>query len=142
MMTDAVFVDASYWIAILNPKDALHLRASAISQKYKKRKIVTTEMILVEVFALLSKYGAHIRSAVVALEKTLRTDPTVELIPQTRLQFREASTLYAQRPDKNWSLVDCASFIAMQQRGLTDALTNDEHFQQAGFRALLRDDGS
>ena len=138
MSTDAVFVDASYWIAILNPKDALHSRASAISQQYTRGRIVTTEMVLAEVFALLSRYGTHIRSAVVALEKTLRTDPTVELIPQTRLQFREASALYGQRLDKNWSLVDCASFIAMQQRGLTDALTNDEHFQQAGFRALLR----
>ena len=84
MITNAVFVDASYWIAILNPKDALHSRASAVSQKYTKGRIVTTEMVLAEVFALLSRYGAHVRSAVVALEKALRTDPTVELIPQTR----------------------------------------------------------
>jgi predicted nucleic acid-binding protein len=139
-MVDVVFVDANYWTAILNPRDALHARAKLLSQKYSKAKMVTTEMVLVEVFAHLSRYGTHIRSVVFALEKTLRSDPTVELIPQTRLQFREASAKYGQRLDKNWSLVDCASFIAMEQRGLIDALTHDEHFQQAGFRALLREE--
>jgi predicted nucleic acid-binding protein len=139
-MNEAVFVDANYWTAILNPKDALHARARSLSEKYNKGRMVTTEMVLVEVFAYLSKYGTHIRSAVFALERTLRTDPTIELIPQTRLQFREASALYGQRLDKSWSLVDCASFIAMEQRSLRDALTYDEHFQQAGFRALLREE--
>jgi uncharacterized protein len=139
-MRDAVFVDANYWTAILNPKDALHARAKLLSEKYGKGRMVTTEMVLVEVFSCLCSYGTRVRSAVVALERTLRTDPTVELIPQTRLQFREASALYGQRFDKSWSLVDCASFIAMEQRGLMDALTYDEHFQQAGFRALLREE--
>lgn len=39
---------------------------------------------------------------------------------------------------KNWSLVDCISFVVMRQRRLTDALTRDGHFEQAGIRALLK----
>jgi len=46
---------------------------------------------------------------------------------------------HAQRPDKEWSLVDCASFLIMQERNLKEALAHDEHFQQAGFVPLLRD---
>jgi predicted nucleic acid-binding protein len=40
--------------------------------------------------------------------------------------------------DKEWSMTDCLSFLVMQQCGLTEALTSDEHFEQAGFKALLR----
>jgi len=47
--------------------------------------------------------------------------------------------LYARRPDKSWSLTDCISFVVMTDRGLTEALTGDHHFEQAGFRALLRE---
>ena len=41
---------------------------------------------------------------------------------------------------KEWGLIGCASFVVMTERGLTKALTADEHFRQAGFRALLRED--
>jgi predicted nucleic acid-binding protein len=37
-------------------------------------------------------------------------------------------------------LIDCVSFVVMEERGMMDALTADEHFEQAGFRALLRAD--
>jgi hypothetical protein len=46
--------------------------------------------------------------------------------------------LYAQRPDKEWSLTDCISFVVMTQEGIFDALTGDRHFEQAGFVALLK----
>ncbi len=37
-------------------------------------------------------------------------------------------------------LVDCISFVVMRERNIEAALTADEHFIQAGFRALLRED--
>ena len=40
--------------------------------------------------------------------------------------------------DKEWGLTDCVGFAIMQERGISDAATTDEHFQQAGFRALMR----
>jgi predicted nucleic acid-binding protein len=38
-----------------------------------------------------------------------------------------------------WSLTDCASFVIMDQRQIAEALTHDRHFEQRGYRALLRD---
>jgi predicted nucleic acid-binding protein len=46
--------------------------------------------------------------------------------------------LYDARPDKKWTLTDCISFVVMQERGITEALTGDQHFEQAGFTALLK----
>jgi uncharacterized protein len=49
-----------------------------------------------------------------------------------------ASKLFAERSDKGWSLTDCISIALMQERGLTQALTTDRHFEQAGFNVLLK----
>ncbi len=46
--------------------------------------------------------------------------------------------MFAQRRDKDWGLVDCLSFVTMQDYRISDSLTTDEHFEQAGFRALMR----
>lgn len=65
-------------------------------------------------------------------------DPTVEIVPLSEDLYAEAVTLYRARPDKEWGLTDCVSFVVMTQRRITEALTADEHFEQAGFKAILR----
>ena len=65
-----------------------------------------------------------------------RSDVTV--IPANEFLLSRGWKLYASRPDKSWSLTDCISFDTMTTIGITDALTGDHHFEQAGFRALLR----
>ncbi|MGK7934131.1 MAG: type II toxin-antitoxin system VapC family toxin [Microcystaceae cyanobacterium] len=52
--------------------------------------------------------------------------------------FQKGLNLYESRQDKTWGLVDCLSFIVMEEQNLTDAVTSDIHFIQAGFRVLLR----
>jgi len=59
-------------------------------------------------------------------------------VPQTSLQFESAFDSYRSKSDKEWSLTDCASFVLMRERGLAEALAHDQHFEQAGFVALLR----
>jgi predicted nucleic acid-binding protein len=68
----------------------------------------------------------------------LRRDPNVVIVSQTSKQFREALAFYALHEDKQWGLTDCASFLLMRHRKLTEALTHDHHFEQAGFKALRR----
>ncbi|WP_241993419.1 type II toxin-antitoxin system VapC family toxin [Trichormus variabilis] len=60
------------------------------------------------------------------------------MVPLTNELYDAAFQLFRSRQDKEWGLVDCISFIVMQNRGITDALTANEHFNQIGFRALLR----
>jgi predicted nucleic acid-binding protein len=68
------------------------------------------------------------------LEKFEREYP---VYPITEALLQQALALYRARPDKDWGLTDCASFVLMRQEGLTEALTADIHFRQAGFTALL-----
>ncbi len=63
----------------------------------------------------------------------------MEIVPLSEALYARAAKLYRERADKEWGLTDCISILVMQDRGLTDALTTDGHFQQAGFRALLRE---
>ena len=64
-------------------------------------------------------------------------DSSVTVLPPDMARFRRGLALYANRPNKEWSLTDCVSFEVMRELRLTDALTGDRHFEQAGFRALL-----
>ncbi len=66
------------------------------------------------------------------------SDPNIEIISLNDSLYDEAFELFSSRTDKEWGLVDCISFVVMRERGITEALTADEHFEQAGFRALLR----
>jgi predicted nucleic acid-binding protein len=68
----------------------------------------------------------------------LATNPAIEIVPLATDLLERGIDLFARRPDKSWSLTACISFVVMADRGLSEALTGDHHFEQAGFRALLR----
>jgi hypothetical protein len=75
----------------------------------------------------------------VSLLQAIETDSSVEIVPLSEELYANAFSLFCARPDKEWGLVDCISFVVMQERGIIDALTTDEHFRQMGFRPLLRE---
>jgi uncharacterized protein len=135
---NAVFADAGYWIALFNPRDQLHTQALTVSNTLQGRTIITSQMVLTEFLNHYAALGQPFRQRAVQVVRSLQDDPDVEIVPQTEGQFTAALTLYAQRPDKEWGLTDCASFLIMQEQGLTEALTHDDHFSQAGFIPLLR----
>ncbi|NJM76862.1 MAG: type II toxin-antitoxin system VapC family toxin [Acaryochloridaceae cyanobacterium RU_4_10] len=132
------FVDTSFAIALASVTDQNHLRAVNLANQIETNRIhlVTTQAILLEIGNSLSKQ--RYRAAAIQLLESLETDPSVEVVLLTNSLYRLAFNLFKQRKDKEWGLVDCISFIVMQNRGIADALTADTHFQQAGFRALLR----
>ena len=67
-------------------------------------------------------------------------DPQIEIVPFCGELVESAVKLYADRADKSWSVTDCLSFVVIEQRQLTRALTTDHHFQQAGLQAVLLHD--
>ena len=135
-----VFADTAYWIALLNSRDRLHETAYAFCVALQKERIVTSDMVLTETLNHFADAPAEFRRMASALVRRLEASPYHRIVPQSSAQFRNTAALYEQRPDKQWSLTDCASFLVMQEEGISEALTHDRHFIQAGFKALLRTD--
>lgn len=133
-----LFADSGYWIAILHPGDQLHNRAMSVTANLGSAVIVTTHMALVEVLNHLAGRGERYRNIAAQVIRELEAKPEVEIVSQTEAQFRAAVERYAARPDQTWSLTDCASFLVMEERNITEALAYDRDFEQAGFIALLR----
>ena len=133
-----VFGDSGYFIANLNDRDPLHERAAAVTEGLGSFRLVTTRMVLVEVLNYMAGGGEYLRRLAVAMVQGLEGNADVEIVPQTDVQFRAAMERYAARSDHSWSLTDCASFLVMEERNITEALAYDRDFEQAGFVSLLR----
>lgn len=134
----AVFADTGYWIALVNPRDGLRTKAAQVSKELSTFRIVTSEMVLAELLNAFASKGTANRRLACELVLRIRADHAVDVVAMSANAFERARELYCSRPDKEWSLTDCASFQIMNDRDLTDALAADHHFEQAGFRALLR----
>lgn len=132
----AAFIDTSFAVALINEHDENHEKAVDLSIKYERRRVLTTEAILLEIGNSLAR--SFKQQSVTLIEKLRNTDET-EIILLDESLFNRAFELYKSHADKTWGLVDCISFVVMRERGMTDALTSDKHFAQAGFRALMLD---
>lgn len=133
------FADTNYWIARINKNDTLHPKAREIDSKIRGSTIVTSEMVLTEVMNGLAKKGEYLRNLVCQFIQALRKNKqTVVIVEQTSLMFSEAFQEYLKHSDKKWGLTDCSSFLIMKQNSITEALTHDRDFEQAGFTALMK----
>ena len=130
-----VFADAFYFVACLNRSDQHHEKTVAYARQMTGR-LITTRWVLMEVADALA--ASISRPKVAAFVAALESDPSVTLMEARPSLFQRGLALYHERPDKEWTLTDCVSFVVMADEGLTDALTGDHHFEQAGFRALLK----
>ena len=135
---NAVFADSFHFLALLNGDDPAHERA-VLAHRRKWRQIVTTDCILLEVGDALWAPGD--RDDFLAFYHSLPVDPRIQLVRMTPALLTGGVELFRSRPDKDWPLTDCISFAVMAQNQLHDALTGDHHFEQAGFRALLKPTG-
>ena len=131
------FVDTYYLLALVNTRDKGH--AVALRQSHgTTHRLVTTMWVLVEFADALSAVDS--RSNTARFLRGFQSQAFVAIVPPSRQQFESALNRYESRPDKDWSLTDCLSFLLMEERGISKALTADHHFEQAGFIALLRED--
>lgn len=126
------FADTVYWVARINPRDQWHAAYQAVGVL----KLVTTDEVLDEVLAHFSAFGPAMRTRAAAIIRHILNHPDIEVIPQSRQSFLDALVLYEARPDKNYSLTDCASMATMRAQRITEVLTRDNHFVQEGFALL------
>ncbi len=134
-----IFADTGHWIALQIPEDTLHDTALSLAETIPLgSRIVTSELVLVEFLNYVSG-----RKPIERLESAktwigLHSNPLITIVPASDALLQRATAKFLKYKDKEWSLTDCASFIIMGERKIHDALTYDKHFEQAGFRALLR----
>jgi predicted nucleic acid-binding protein len=129
-----VFADTSFFLALLRDDDSIHVRAMEFAML--DRAIVTTEFILLELGNACARASDH--TDFLELVAGMGASPRFRIIPLDSKWFDRGLERMAGRPDKNWSLTDCVSFVVMESEGLSQALTADNHFEQAGFTALLK----
>lgn len=137
MSSSRLLLDTVFIQALLNRRDQYHAQAKAfLPQVRAALEVWVTEAVLIEVGNALS--AVNRTAAVQFIEQCYHT-PNLRVVTVDTLLLTSALQLYHERPDKTWGLTDCISFVVMQEQGLTDAVTADEHFVQAGYRALLRE---
>jgi len=132
-----ILVDTGFLLALAQPTDALHPRAIGWAE-HVHEPLLVTEYVLWETVNHLSKIADRHRAYRIAQDVT--TGQSHHFLRASPALLDAGLRLHAERADKDWSLTDCISFCVMRQRGMTSALAYDEHFEQAGFKALLRRD--
>ena len=139
-MAAEVFADTAGWASAFVRAEKHHAQASAFLRQWQAdgTTVVTTNYVLTEVAALLTSPLRVPRPQQIAILDTLRQLRWVKIVHVDEARDAAAFALFRQRPDKLWSIVDCASFIVMQERGISQAFTTDHHFEQSGFTCLLK----
>lgn len=140
-MSRLIFWDTSAFVALMNARDTLHAPAVTVSQRLTrdKARMITTDAILTEVANGLSKVGhrALAHRVVNSVQQSVGLG-VAEVVHIDSALWQRGWQLYCARPDKEWGLTDCFSFVVLQDRGLFEVFTADHHFEQAGFVRLIR----
>ena len=136
-MASSVFLDTHGWIALLNATEQMHGEANSLWQDLGRRRyrIAMTDWVIAETGNGLARSLA--REQLTEAVERLRANPEHEIVFVDDVLLERSLDFYSRHSDKSWGLVDCASFIVMQDRGISEAFTSDRHFEQAGFTCLL-----
>jgi len=135
-----LFVDTAGWLCHLSAAQPQHTATTTLIGicLAQNGRLITTNYVITELVALMTSRSLMSRAQIVQSLDTLKASPHVTVIHIDPVLDAAAWALLKARQDKEWSLVDCASFVVMQQHGIMRALTTDHHFEQAGFVRLLR----
>jgi len=130
-----MLLDTSGLMCLLNDAEPLHKQAVSTLQRAPLR--VTHSYVIAE-FLALATARRLVRSTALEFVRRIHHGNLVEVVFVDETLHEMGLRLLENRRDKLWSLCDAVSFVLMQQRHLTDALTTDHDFEQAGFLRLLK----
>jgi predicted nucleic acid-binding protein len=130
------FLDTNYLVALESSEDLHHIEAISHWRSLLKNvpPLVTTSYIFDETVTFFKGRHQHAKAAQVG-NRLLRSS-AIDLIHVDESLFYEGWQFLLKHDDKTYSLTDCISFVVMKKRGLKNALTFDNHFNQAGFATL------
>ncbi len=138
MVSNKCFIDTVCWIGLLNKDDAIHAQADLEYKNLIKSsmRLITTSAVLNEVANALSRPG--FRTVVVEFYDRLNKSDLVDIVFIDQKLWDKGWHRYRERLDKGWSLTDCLSMVVMEREKIVSVLTNDHHFEQMGFKVLLK----
>src|SRR5258706_146879 len=129
-----VFADTSFYLGLVLPHDRVHRQARQFMRSYREA-VVTSEHVMLEIANQLSRIRfKHLFSK---LYKGLKYHSFTSIQPIDHTLWIKSIDLYEQRLDKDWSLTDCSSMLLMEKFQISEVLTTDHHFTQAGMIRLL-----
>lgn len=134
IVPEQILVDIAYVLALVNERDQYHDRAQELADLFEGRNLLITDAVLLEIGNALAR--GFKKQAIEIISYFIESEE-VEIFRHSSQIFDKAFALYKKYDDKEWSLVDCISFIVMRERGIKQALTFDRHFDQAGFVAIM-----
>lgn len=137
MANPEVFVDTSGLYALVEKNDAHHRAARRAVEDLLRggRKLVLTDYIVDETTTLANaRSGKRVAMRVLDL---LEQSAGIRIEWVGSLRFEATTTFFRKHADRGYSFTDCTSFIVMSELELTQALTTDKHFPEAGYEALL-----
>jgi len=133
-----VFVDTSAFIAMGNKRDQFHRQAIELRNQFikSKRAHITTSAVLMELGNAFSP--TQLRSTAIRLIDTIKISRFWQVIPINDDLFDRGFAKFKQMADKEWSLIDCISIVIAEEFRIIEIFTNDHHFEQAGFKILMK----
>lgn len=133
-----VFVDTAGWVALKDTSDSLHSNAHVLNKELLAQGVnyITSNFVLDESYTLLLSRTFH--TVAIQFGEEIRASHIVAVVHVSEELEDEAWRLFSRYSDKAFSFTDCTSFVIMQQRGVVEAFTNDHHFEQMGYRKLLK----
>jgi len=127
-------VDTAFVLALVNERDQYHERAQELADLFEGQKLLITDAVLLEIGNALAR---GFKAQAIEIISYFIESEDVELLHYSSQVFDKAFVMYKKYSDKEWSLVDCISFVVMREQGIKQALTFDRHFEQAGFAVIM-----
>lgn len=125
-----IFVDTSYFHALFEPSDDNHRRALEAAQELRGRQLpdllITTDFVVMETITLARSRGTHEQAVFVG--DHLFNEKSARIYRTTFDEQRAAFEILRRYDDKEYSSVDCLSFLIMEKLRIADVLTFDSDF--------------
>lgn len=128
------FIDTSVLYALIDKRDAYH--ADTVGAMLRSgRLLVTSDYVVTETINLANARGGT--QVALRILDLLERSAGIRVEWIGPLRFDQTKAFFRKHADHSYSFTDCSSFVMMRELRLTEALTTDRHFREAGFQVLV-----
>ena len=128
-----VFIDTSAFYALFNSDDPHHSAAVSFYQE-EPFLLITTNYVFAELLSLLTKRQG--KPTAVACGTQIRASQNLRIIHLNEGVVNRAWGIFTRYKDKKYDLIDCLSFVCMDEFNLSHAFAFDRHFAQHGYHLV------